>query len=545
MQVKLHGQRLELAEIEHHVSTHNHVESVVVTVPKAGHWKGKVFATLSFTHSPSDVTSGTQTGDIDMELLNPSRQAETSKQLQEIRNHLEREVPAYMVPTAWAVVQGIPLTLSRKIDKRKVTNWLEAMDDNTIRKITDLSSSFEDSEPQRAPASDMEQRLQAIIARVLNIPVEEVFLNRSFIALGGDSIASMEATARCSSENISVTVKDILQSKTIAQLAKRAKDTSKQDSSSQRRKFENEPEGTSFSLTPIQKLYFEAALGPESTKTSVVGSGSAHFNQSFFLELQRKMPVEKVAQAIQAIVGQHSMLCARFLVVNEEWKQLIEPNSPPKHGDFEHHELQSMEDILPIVAASQRRMNAEDGIVFSASLFSVANSSQDDERQMLFLVAHHLVIDLVSWRIILRDLEELFNHGHLFTRQPISFQTWAKQQDIYAITKSNADEIFSKFGPPSPSLTNSQDFWGVNMQNNLFGDAVASTFTLSVDATAALLGHCNDCFATEPSDLFIAGLLESFASVFDDRSIPAVHCEGHGREPWDGSGIDLSGTVGW
>lgn len=167
---------------------------------------------------------------------------------------------------------------------------------------------------------------------------------------------------------------------------------------------------------------------------------------------------------------------------------------------------------------------------------------------MLFLVAHHLVVDLVSWRIILQDLEEFLHRGQLFTREPISFQTWAKQQEKYARAHLRSHQLTrpNKLGSlPLSTPPNLKDFWGIDPSQNLFGEAVASTFALDAETTALLLGRCNDCLATEPSDLFIASLLESFALVFQDRGIPAVHCEGHGREPWDGSGIDLSGTVGW
>lgn len=553
MQVKLHGQRLELAEIEHHISAHGHVESVVVTIPKAGHWKGKLVAMLSLRHpasgSSTTASGTTQTGDIDMQLVDPFRVKEVFKKLQEIKTHLEREVPPYMIPAPWVVVQGIPLTLSRKIDKRKVTTWLEVLDDHASRDIVNLCSTFENSEPKGEPASDLEKRLQRILARVLNIPVEETFLNRSFIALGGDSIAAMEATARCGYEKILVTVKDMLQSKTIAYLAKRAVDTSRKGPLSQRREFEEEPEGTFFALTPIQQVYFQAGFGPESATPTpdLRPSASAHFNQSFFLELQRKVPAEKVGQAIQAIVKQHSILRARFHRANGEWNQVIEPASLAKHWRFEHHDLKSALDVLPIVAASQRGMNAKEGIIFSASLFTLSSGKQGMERQMLFLVAHHLVVDLVSWRIILQDLEEFLHRGQLFTRQPISFQTWAKQQENYAMTNLRSYQLITpnKLGLPSSTPPNLKEFWGIDPSNNLFGDAVASTFALDAETTALLLGRCNDCLATEPSDLFIAGLLESFARVFKDRGVPAVHCEGHGREPWDGSGIDLSGTVGW
>src|SRR3569623_1010507 len=80
---------------------------------------------------------------------------------------------------------------------------------------------------------------------------------------------------------------------------------------------------------------------------------------------------------------------------------------------------------------------------------------------------------------------------------------------------------------------------------NNFGDTITASFSLDTTSTSALLGRaCNNCLGTEPTDLFVAALQDSFARVFTDRGIAPVYCEGHGREPWDGD-IDLSSSVGW
>jgi len=528
LQVKLHGQRLELGEIEHQISASGVVESVAVTLPKSGAFRGKLVATLSLKS-----LSASRAGDVELELVDALGRATTLRQLADVRGHLESQVPSYMVPSIWTVVYAIPLTLSLKTNKRKISTWLEAMGEELVRQVMDISNGAD--EPVVCEASTaMEERLQDIVAKVLNLPVDQVHLNRSFIGLGGDSITAMQLVARCRTQNITVKVKDILQSKTIVKLAEFCVAVGAGEN---RDKFEEETPGIPFALTPIQQLYFEVGLGQSWGAVGTSASlGSQHFNQSTLVLLKRRVTIGQLKGAIVAIVKQHSMLRARFAQVNGTWMQTIRPDGVNNHT-FTHHKLRSSIDMLPIIAASQQSLDAEGGVVFSVDSFDVV----DEGQHLVFFAAHHLVVDLVSWRIILQDLEEFINTGSLFSKKPLPFQTWSRLQGAYAAQNLRAEKAAAL-----PSLPPAQfSYWGMGAPANFFGDTITATFSLDADATSSLLGgDCNGSFGTEPTDLFIAALQDSFARVFTDRAVPPVYCEGHGREPWDGD-IDLSSTVGW
>lgn len=518
LQVKLHGQRLELGEIEHHMSAHSLVGNAAVTLPKAGFFKGKLVATISLKSLAAATAS-----DMDLELIDSLSKATAGRQLADVRSHLENQVPGYMVPSVWTVVYGIPLTTSLKINKRKITAWLENMSQETCDQVMSLSAA---EEQRNTPATPMEVRLQEIIGRVLNLSTNQVLLNRSFLGLGGDSITAMQVVARCRTENIAVKIKDIMQSKSLAQLAECVS-----DSGSETKSFEKESVGTAFELTPIQKLYFAAGLGDSVSNKS--STGSYHFNQSSLLQLKREIPAPALAQAVEAVVGHHSMLRARFQKANGAWTQLIRSEASSSYR-FQHHDVNSFADVSDIVAAGQRRLDPYNGAVFSVDSIKFASGEH-----LLFLAAHHLVIDLVSWRILLQDLEELLNTGKLFTKDPLSFQTWSKLQADY-VPKHVSPLKALPFDVPQADYR----YWGLESHANAFSDTVNAGFSLDSKSTSALLGKCNDAFGTDPMDLFISTLLESFSRTFQDRSLPPIYSEGHGREPWDPE-IDLSGTVGW
>ncbi|GAB1318076.1 hypothetical protein MFIFM68171_08286 [Madurella fahalii] len=540
-QVKIHGQRLELGEIEHHLFTHEHVRAATVTLPKAGRFKDKLVATLSLKSTAAKRTSNIDANG-NLKLVESSNKAVVVRQLNELRGHLEGLLPSYMVPSIWAPVYQVPLTSSLKAGKREVTSWLETMSDEMVGQVMDLSHPEEPGRHETA-TTKMEHRLRDIIADVLGLTADQASPNRSFIGLGGDSITAIQVMARCRAEEISLKTKDILQSKTIVQLAERATaaDTPVEDKKQAQDKSVN---NTNFGLAPIQKLYFEAGIGQMHVKPE--HTASSHFNQSILLRLEREVAVEELARAFRTLVREHSMLRARFMQddLDGTWNQYTQ-SATDEAFVFRHHTLASQDDIDSALAASQRCLDAVNGPVFSVDLLEIVASTpggDQNEEQLLFMAAHHLVIDLVSWRIILGDLEQFLATGKLLSKNPFPFRAWAETQQRYAAENLQSPEELARLFIAAPA---DYGYWGISPITNTFGDTVTSGFTLDAATTSALLGACNECFGTEPADLFIAAMLSSFGSIFTDRELPPAYCEGHGREcVWD-SNIDLSSTVGW
>jgi hypothetical protein len=157
-----------------------------------------------------------------------------------------------------------------------------------------------------------------------------------------------------------------------------------------------------------------------------------------------------------------------------------------------------------------------------------------DGTQTLFMVAHHLVVEIVSWRLILEDLEAALSGGALTTVSslpPLPFQTWCEDKVSHAVS----DRHF----PPT-----NYAYWDIDRDNLTYEDSSRAGFVLDRDLTSLCLGSSHDSMRTKPADLFIAALALSFKKTFTDRQTSAVCVEGHGREA-RAAGLDPLSKVGW
>jgi non-ribosomal peptide synthase protein (TIGR01720 family) len=516
-QIKVRGHRVELLEIEHHLAAPAEVKTAAVAYPQQGPLKARLVAVLSLQdHAPSGPASDVS-GSI--ALLQGPAAERAAQQISAIREHMFQRVPDYMVPTVWLAVRSVPLNKSGKLDRVALGEWLESVDDLQYREIINLDLTDE----AQIPATAVERQLQRIWSQVLNIPLEQTGLNRPFTSLGGDSITAMQVISLCRSQGLLITVQDVLQAKSLLQLAIKTK-LSRVPSNAE--ESFNHP----FGLSPIQRVYFNQIAAKGSSV-----KGSHRYNQGLCLQLTQHVNSDLVKKAIGALVSQHSMLRARFRrTSDEEWTQSV-PSDVSDMQAFQFHRVTEQREIRLIISQSQANLDIEHGPVFTANLITM----QDDERQLLFLVAHHLVIDLVSWRIIMRDLEELLTVRTLSSPRPMSFQTWTQLQIEKSHTSWTPESVLPSTVPPA-----NFEFWGMANREDIYADQITEIAELHAAPTTLLLGTSNNAFQTEPVELMLSALIYSFHQTFPSRDTPAIFNEGHGREPWD-SAVDVSGTVGW
>lgn len=171
-QVKLNGQRLELGEIEHRLETDSRVRHILVLMPKKGQCKKRLVAVVSLT----SLSLGSLSTD-GFELVDDGK---ARFDLNRIRDALADQLPPFMVPQTWVVVNGIPLLASGKLDRKRASSWLESMDESTYQQIMGVDED-DSNTPQVSGASRV---IQDIWANVLNLPIEKVKSNKSFLSLG-------------------------------------------------------------------------------------------------------------------------------------------------------------------------------------------------------------------------------------------------------------------------------------------------------------------------------------------------------------------------
>jgi len=204
----------------------------------------------------------------------------------------------------------------------------------------------------------------------------------------------------------------------------------------------------------------------------------------------------------------------------------------PSSYAFESHVIGSTDKMTPVMTTSQTKLDIRTGPVFRADLFQLA------DQNILLLVAHHLAIDIVSWRIILQDLDQILVTGLTLPDPPVSFASWLSLQQKQA-KAANFARLLPFTEPPCD-----MKYWGIS-KPPVYGNVDTETFSLDENLTKLALGDCNRAFKSKPLELFIAAIAHSFATTFTDRTMPALHIETHGREAPTDTNVDLSQTVGW
>lgn len=481
------------------------VQSAYAFVPSSGTCSKRLVGVISLRHAPIPSTvSGP------LQIL-PTDVACSS--IATIRNRLCERLPSYMIPALWVAIYEFPLMPSGKMDRRRVMKWLEQIDQDTYSAISTTAT-----EQPQLKTSVVEQKLQGIFANVLNLSPNDVRLNQSFLHLGGDSIAAMQVSSQCRAHGLPISVQDIIRSKSITALAVIV-DVSQDD---QPEVAEISEYNLPFDISPIQRLFFET-----------VGDRHDHFNQTEIFRLSRHFELKDIRAALTVLVDTHPMLRARFAKDdNEIWQQRVERNATTSFKLCEHR-VQTVAQVAPIVDDSQMALDIVNGPTFAIDVFKI----DDTFSQVIALVAHHLVIDIVSWGVLLEDLQSLLNRIKT-SPQSLPYHTWLQQQAIQARKESGKRVFPMSFISPADL-----DYWGMTDQPNINGDIVEGSFQLSSRDTMLLLG-AQEAQSTEVLDILIAGLLESFRKVFPDRSTVTIHNEGHGREPFNAR-QDLSRTIGW
>lgn len=519
-QVKIRGNRVEIDEIEHHLMAHSTTLHSIMLTPTFGQGGRRLVGVIVPSSRPEHAQSHMLDG------IEAFHGKEKDQLVSEWADFLHDRVPVYMIPEGWLVINELPMSTSAKADRKALTKWIEGLEMETYDKLA--YSTSDSTGDDHEPRTDTEFKVRQILSRVLNTAEQRIGMDRSFLSMGGDSISAMQVAFNCRMDNITIKTQDILRGKTIRELAANAVPI-KQGQATQ---YEEEVD-VPFGLSPIQKMYFELFETPSNLTND--HTGAYRFNQSFLLRLMKHVEPQNIVLGIEAIVGRYSMLRARFQQDgNGSWTQRITSQIAGSYR-FHMNGVSSQQDIESAVSRAQASLDMENGPIFSVDLMH-----RDNEDQLLFLVAHHAVIDLVSWRALMEDLELFITSGALSRAEPLSFQVWNKMQTKYAKEHLNPASVLLFDVPPI-----NFDYWGMTGRPNIYQDVVRESFVLNEELTTKLFSaDCQRAMSTEPIDILLAGVTYAFQSVFPDRPQPTIFREGHGREPWDNS-IDITSTLGW
>jgi amino acid adenylation domain-containing protein/non-ribosomal peptide synthase protein (TIGR01720 family) len=484
-QVKIRGFRIELGEVEAALLAHPEVAEAVAVGREedSGHKR-----LVAYLVPVPGVT------------VNPAQ----------MRAFLRQVLPDYMVPSAFVTLDQFPLNPNGKLDRKALP-------------APDYSAAI--GHGYVAPRTDAEQALAGIWAEVLG--ADRVGVEDNFFELGGDSILSIQVISRARKAGLVLATKDLFLHQTIEKLAPLVTRVETVPS-------EHDPVVGRVPLTPIQSWFFDTHL-----------VNPHHFNQSVLAELTDELDEAALRRALDALLVHHDALRMRFELLDGRWRQHNAPVEPvdalQRHDLSEtaaEEQLAAMEKVADDVHAS---FDLGSGPLLKAVLFGLG----EGRRPYLFLAAHHLVIDGVSWRILLEDLDTAYRQaarGQIIDlgAKATSFRDWAQRLEKYVAAGSLDHEL---------------EHWAATLE--LDGGALpldeaspqpaapAGTVPvlLSAEDTDALLRAAPTAYRTRINDVLLAALAWAL-SRWTGSSRVMIDLEGHGREEVL-DGVDLSRTVGW
>jgi amino acid adenylation domain-containing protein/non-ribosomal peptide synthase protein (TIGR01720 family) len=432
-----------------------------------------------------------------------------------LRRELRERLPEAMVPNAFVILAELPVTPTGKVDRKALP---------APRPLAAVSG-------YAAPRTREEQILAEIWAQTLRVP--RVGVNDNFFELGGDSILSVQIVARARQAGLSFTMRQIFEHQTVAALARHAVLETAGTAGTVRA--EQGPVVGEVPLTPIQRWFFEQGF-----------ADPQHFNQALLLETREPLAPAALERAMAAIVEHHDALRLRFASRAGDWRQENAPAEPVV--PFHLVDLSALpaarrvQALAPAAAALQAGFNLSAGPLTRLCLFE-AGAGQPSR---LLWVSHHLVVDGVSWRVLLEDLERAYRQAARgqrpgFPPKTTSFQEWARRLAAHAGSDAVADELEhwrEIAGVPVPRLP--VDF---PSGGNLVGDEATVSFELSTEETADLLQTLPSVYHNRIDDALLSSLGRALAGWIGSPRL-RLDLEGHGREPLFDD-LDLSLTVGW
>ncbi len=486
-QVKVRGFRVELGEVETALRAHPALRDAVVAARED---EPRVKRLVAYVVPAAGAPS-------------PAPPA--------LRAWLRERLPDYMVPSAFIALDALPVTPNGKLDRRA------------------LPAPRQDRpEPEpgfEAPRTEAERTLAAIWAETLR--VERVGVHDNFFELGGDSILSIQVVARAAAAGMKLSPQLVFRNQTVAELAAAAR-------AAEAPRAEDAPVAGEVPLTPAQRWFFSHAL-PE----------PGHWNQSLVLEAAGPVDPAALERALAAVLAQHDSLRLRFRRTPDGWSQAYAADGA---WPLERVELAGVADadladaMREHGAAIQAGLDLEHGPLARAALFD-----RGPERPArLLLAVHHLVVDGVSWRPLLEDLETAYRR--LIRGEPLSlpaktasYRSWAERLAEYADGGAPLAEaeLWAEVAAPGAAALPVDDADGANTE----GSARTLTVSLGAEETRALLTEVPRAYHTRVDETLLAALAQAVGGWTGGGPL-LLEVEAHGREELF-DGVDLSRTVGW
>ncbi|MFG1664107.1 amino acid adenylation domain-containing protein [Streptomyces sp. Y7] len=417
-----------------------------------------------------------------------------------LRARAREVLPAYMVPDRIDVLDAFPRTGNGKTDLAALRQLVE--DSPTGR---------------RSPHSTQDPLLDEVLtAWRRQLGHDDFTPHDDFSSVGGNSIDAIQVIADLQSRGHRVSAAVFLAEPTAAALAIRLRAGAAGESPEAADRPAAPILAEDTALSPAQEWFFRQHFAQPD-----------QWNQALLLDADPPVRPEIMAAAVADVVRLHPLLRTAFRPGPTGVRRVLtEPGTPFTSSALPHSADEAGRHIEETAATCQRRIRVEDGTLLQVHVFHGA------DRGHLLLVAHHLCVDAVSWRIITSDLahcyaERLRGRTPSLAPAPTDFGAWATHLRVQA-----------------PALADDLGYWGdlttrpAALTDNREADAETVWFRLSRAQTDAL--HRT---GMPPHAVLLGALAQALATARGTDEV-VVDVESHGRLPLD-EALDVSRVVGW
>ncbi|MCC6923196.1 MAG: amino acid adenylation domain-containing protein, partial [Nitrosomonas sp.] len=424
-----------------------------------------------------------------------------------LKDRLRDRLPGYMVPAQIVLLSVLPRTRHGKVDRAALSAPL-------------LEPRFE---AKRLPSDGHERILAEVWRAVLGL--EQIGVDENFFELGGDSIIAIQIVSRARQSGLIINPRDLFKHQTIEALARVAQ------TAPAALPVEQTPVSGDVPLTPIQMEFFATAI-----------PNRHHWNQALLLTARTALEPMQLSHALEWLTAQHDALRLRYYQDGSSWGQrYVAPEAAGDSSLLWVRDIASTAEIEACAEAAQQSLDLQSGPLLRAVYFRIEGG-----HYRLLLILHHLIVDGVSWRILLEDLQAAYARfcGNQEPDVPLkttSFQTWSRQLRNYAGSVDLQAEarywetVCADIGAAFPA-----DNPGGSARTS---DYASHALHFDREQTRRLLQDAGKAYRTRIDELLLVALARVLCR-WSGRDTVHVELEGHGREAIF-EAVDLTRTVGW
>ncbi|MDQ1288114.1 MAG: hypothetical protein QG622_1679 [Actinomycetota bacterium] len=524
-QVKIRGHRVELGEVEAALRTAPGVRDAAAVVR-------------------TDGTSEGRPGQARLVAYLVPKDGDTLADPDAVIDHVHRRLPEYMWPSRTVVLSELPLTPNGKVDRKRLLPGDDLGTQRTIGTTPSRPAAVPAPASAKTPATAAgteatpDARVLEIVRRAVAqaVGLASVGPDDDFFALGGDSISALRVVTGVRREGLVLTPRDVYRHRTVRALAEHIRTLGgvavpRTDSGADR-------SGTGdFALTPIMH------------QLRLAGGPVENYAQYVVLDGPPELDLAGLRTAVDRLRTHHDALRTRLTVsATGTWSLAVPTEAPGPVSDLVSSRTAGDDVVETCVTDAVSRLDPHRGVMLQAVLIGAGTGAP-----LVLLMIHHLVVDGVSWRVLIDDLAAIWqarSQHEPVVLDPVgtSFRAWTHRltADAGSARRHGEVELWREnlHGPARLGGTKPLD-----PGRDVYGTAGTLRVEMSPELTSALLTDAAWVFRAEINDVLLTALLLAFLDADPEHGVRdttdlLVELEGHGRE-YLGESVDLDRTVGW